>query len=129
MEQTFRLAFGNCSARDLSISMKGVAKQTCEIVNRRIEHLKTLRLDQRLGFPAEQPEVESIDNQDVDIITVHEVLEDGTHLIVVQAFRPTLLCPTWISRSGIGQMVAEGIVISPDGTMSNAAHEDLIVYR
>ena len=129
MAKTFRIAIGNCSAKNPGSHVSGVARKTCAIVIRRIEHLKSLSFEQLHSLPEEVEEIEWCDGHSVEISTVRQRLEGEKHLIIVQAFRRTLHWPTWISLHGVGQMVAEGFLISTDGIKENASNDLLLTYR
>lgn len=128
MESVFRIAIGNYSCRSPSRRLGPQAVRICAVVERRIAHLELLERWQILSLPAEEHEIEECDGREIDVSTVREDLRGDYQLVVVIAFRPGLKWPNFISFHGIGQVYAEGIVISPDGNSFEATHELMLPY-
>jgi hypothetical protein len=50
-------------------------------------------------------------------------------LLLLGAAVPTLWFPTYISLHGVGHLVAEGLIVSSDGTVREAPDDIVSAYR
>ena len=97
----------------------------CGRVLDRLHGLRALSADQLRSLPPENTELEWLGRGRVVIITYRESQHDSEVLVVVQGFLPTWWLPTYISTAGVGHIVAEGIVVMPDGRVDLPTDEAL----
>ncbi len=129
MDEIFRIAFGDCSAKSASRLPPGAARQLGEAVNSRIDRLKALSREQLVGLADTDSEIDWCSGNRIVIDTYHLQPETDQHLFVVQAFRRTLKSPNWISLRGFFQLAVEGVLLLPDGTIADAPDELLWPFR
>jgi len=92
--------------------------------------LRELGPDKLRALPSEQFQATWLTDDWIGLDTIRQSCGDHGELIVVQAFRPTLKWPNYISISGgIGQLVADGILVKPDGQVDEAPDDLLWEFR
>ena len=121
------MAFGACDCRDRS--SRPLVKSLCDRVLARLDQLSHLTGSQLRNIDEEETAEMSVGGKPA-FVTVHRSnLDGGRALIVVQGFVATLRWPTVIGTDGIGHVVAEGLVVSPDDTIAPAPDELMWGYR
>ena len=128
MPSNFRVAIGRCACRGPRPSNPLVAAM-CDRVLATIEQLRLLSRDQLFALAPQQHEECHIGGRAVSLSVYRDEMSDGSVLVVVQAFVATWRRPTFLSLSGPGHIVAEGLTISQSGEITDAVDEQLWAYR
>ena len=128
MDKTFRIAIGNCSCRNPNLKQSRDLQQICRYLLENLDKVKKLTLQQIEAMPDEVSEIIRVGNSEIEVTTVKEVRESG-YLIVISAFLPTWKWPTYFSLTGIGNLVAEGVLVSNEGMVEDAPEEEMWAYR
>lgn len=95
----------------------------------KLESLKQLPVETLRGLPSTSEEKKIVAKKTLIIRTYNTSIEGGAALVIVQAFLPTLFCPTYFSTSGVGKIFAEALLITPAGDVKDAQDELLWEYR
>jgi hypothetical protein len=82
--------------------------QQLAVVRDKLKQLESLSYSEVESLPRVLTEEITIEGKRATVSIWHDALDQGAHLIAVQAYTPWLL--------GIGRMVAEGFVINADST-------------
>jgi len=104
-------------------------EKVCKIIEERFQAIQTRLPSDLDSIPKELTELEAIDGYLISFCTSKHPQEDGSTIIVIQAFVHTLAWPTFISFNGIGKLYAEGIVLSRDGHIETAQKELMWQFR
>ena len=129
MIRDLRFAIGSCSFKQPS-AWRGIGYQyLCDIVEAKLEQLKKLDRAKLIGLPKAQEENAWLDGSWIQIVIDHEKRDDGADLIVVGASRYSLRWPNYFSLYGVGHIVADGILISKAGEISDAPDSIMWAYR
>ena len=126
---SFRIAIGNCSCKSPNLKQGGSVAHICESVMAKLQMIKNLSFEQINAMPTEEEELAWVESKRVQFITIKERKSDNSILVVVRAFMFSWRWPTFISLSGVGHAVAEGVLVKPDGHMEDANEDDLWFYR
>ena|ERR1700693_772870 len=126
-QATFRIAIGRCSCREGKVAHS--ARATCVELLARLERLRALTPIQLTDLPESECEETRIDRRSVTINSYRHPLGGGRTLIVAQAFVRTLQWPTYFSTHRIGHVLAEGMILGPDGQIEVAPDNMLWAYR
>lgn len=124
----FRIAIGMASCREINTKDKTL-RAVCDRVLQKLEHLKRLNASQLNILKVEEQEMEVLDGKEVHLTTYCESTSDNQTIVVVQAFYPTWWLPNYISLSGVGKMLAEGVVATSDGKVRDATGDELWRFR
>lgn len=122
-----RIAMGKCGCRNGEIRQS--LKPACEVVLSRLDRLRALSGRQLLALPESESELVRIAGKRATLTTYRANLEDGRTLIVVQAIVRTFAWPTYFSMRATGHLVAEGIIVDQDASVTDAPDELLWEYR
>ena len=101
----------------------------CDRVLARIEQLRLLSREQLFALAPEEHEDCHIVGREVSLSVYRDEISGGSVLVVVQAFVATWRRPTFLSLSGPGHIVAEGLLITPSGEITDAVDEQMWRYR
>src|SRR5690606_19181366 len=112
-----RLAIGSGKCADYSGSGDPTVCEFCNRLKSRIEHLRRLPFETLLGLPAQATDIEAIATSRVAFTTFRDLGESGSDLVVVQGFLPSWRHARHFSSAGVGLMLAEGLVLHPDGVV------------
>ena len=128
------MSFGSARCGSRLAKRWPILRDVCLEINTRLKRLRSLPLEQFRALAEEHSEELTIRNKKVRFTTYRTPVDaDGT-LVVVQAFFPTLLRPNFIplGRSATffsGRMTTEGLLLTADGQMLQAADELLWQFR
>jgi hypothetical protein len=124
-----RVAIGTGKCSDLSRSRSPRLRELCSRILSRVERLGALSPSALMSLPESSFELERISSQVVSFTTYREATESGDCLLVVQGFLPSRRFPRYFGTSGIGFMVAEGLVLNRAGTVALAPDDLLWEFR
>ncbi len=121
----FRIALGkcDCSKQTGNAMVDGL----CSKVRDKLDHLRNLSAPQLLDLGEEREET-WIDGRRGELSVHRLTIANGT-LIVVQGFVSSLRWPTFIATTGVGHIVAEGLMVDTNGNVTAAPDELLWEYR
>lgn len=127
MPDTFRIAIGPC--RCAGRRLRGIRSEVCGLVLQRLQAIRSLGPRSLAALPLEEGEALVVSGHPVDLYVIRKPLVGECFLVVVSAFVHTLRWPTYWSASRIGHVLAEGLVVGPDGTVTDASDEHLWRFR
>lgn len=115
-----RISLGPGRCRGRSFRPGDPRRVLCAGISARIARLRALSCGQLRVLVGLQEERLTIEGSPGGYRTHRLELEDGRTLIAVQGFVSTWHWPTYYSFEGIGHLVAEGLVVEPDGGLTDA---------
>lgn len=125
---SFRIAIGSASCNNSILRKNVYYNHVCKGIEARLHTLKNLTPEQLSGLDAGNDGVEKFSGKPVYFTLFKEKVKEGT-LFVVQGFVSTFKKPTYFSFKGVGHIVAEGIVVTPKGSVVEPKKEYLWRYR
>lgn len=124
-----RIAIGSCRCIDGLKSSNPKVTELCSRILARLDRLYVLPSDLLIALPETTTETERIGEQTVVLNTYCDKLETGGTLIVVQGFLPSWRFPKYFGPAGMGHMFAEGVLVTPNGQVTEPDEELLWFYR
>src|SRR6266542_2977998 len=123
---SFRISFGNgnCSGKPNS----ALVSDLCRKISAKLEYLRNLSPTQLLSLDDEREKM-SIAGRRAELSLYRAKTTNGATLIVVQGFVSTFRWPTFISAAGVGHIVAEGLMVESNGSITSAPDDVLWEYR
>lgn len=125
----FRIAIGSGKCKGIERRKNALMAAVCDGLCRRLEYLRGYSRLQLLALPEYEAEPAWVEGNRVLFETHRCTYDDESALVVVRAFVPTIVWPTFFSPAGVGHAVAEGLVVSPTGEVTDAPDEDLWEFR
>jgi hypothetical protein len=123
----FRLAIGRCDCtkpyRD------PVTAKACKAIDIRLEGWRTRLPADLAAVPNEVYEDEEVEGHGITFGTHKHALPTGDTLVVVQALVHTWARPTFLSLGAVGRMYAEGLLVTPRGTVQRAPDQVMWLFR
>ena len=106
-------------------------KALCEQVLLRLARLRSIGAQRLLGLPEEEHETIFVQGQHARLSVIREPSVGGGAVVVVQGFLPTWSRPTFISLTSlqVGRLVAEGLVVGPQGEITDAPDHVMWDFR
>lgn len=129
MAKSLRIAFGSGRCADRAKSSNHTLRGLCARVVAVVEYLKLLQAPVLRALPKVATESQRIDGRLAYLTTYREELDKQRTLVVVQGYLPTWWLPTYISSGQIGHIVAEGLVVSPEGQITDAENSLMWEFR
>lgn len=124
----FRIALGSASCRTYAGNDPNI-REVCKLLIERLSFLQGLQYSHLQRWAESESEIHDINGKNITLNSYIQNNEDGSVLVVVQAFYPTFKYPNYLSRSFVGKVFAEGSVIDKEGNIHSAMDEDLWSYR
>lgn len=127
MSLGFRIAIGRCDCR--KPYGDPISAKACAVIDARLESWRKRLPADLAAVPAEAYEDERVEGHVITFGTHRHVLETGDTLLVFQALVHTWTRPTFLSLGAVGRMYAEGLLVSPRGTVERAPDEVMWPFR